>query len=196
MNFFVINFPANWLDTREKMADLNLNLPIWYKNLDYEYLLNICVVGQGDPGTQYTQVILQNIFQFMDVLKIILYLLTSSCPYSGTIIIPSFKLVKTVIMFIFHLSTISAFVKKLERTYLKGKSTNWRSKVHYLYMYMCKRYLLLHSSKILEFLLDQNFQKNASKSAVSYITRKFHAHELWQILNNVPKLFIKHNLWN
>ena len=134
-------------------------------------------------------------FQFMEVLKIILYLLILvSCPCSGTIIIPSFKLVKTVIMFIFHLSTISAFVKKLERTYLKGKSTNWRSKVHYIYM--CKRYLLLHSSKILEFLLDQNFQKNASKSAVSYITRKFPAHELWQILNNVTKLFIKHNLWN
>ena len=110
-------------------------------------------------------------FQFMEVLKIILYLLISSCPYSGTIIISSFKLVKTVIMFIFHLSTISAFVKKLERTYLKGKSTNWRSKVHYIYM--CKRYLLLHSSKILEFLLDQNFQKNASKSAIIYITRKF-----------------------
>ena len=70
----------------------------------------------------------------MGVLKIILYLLISSSPYSGTtIIIPSFKLVKTVIMFIFHLSTISAFVKKLECAYLKGKSTNWRSEVHYIY---------------------------------------------------------------
>ena len=156
----------------------------------------MCGWTRRSRHTVHTSHITKYFFQFMDVLKIILYLLISSSPYSGTIIIPSFKLVKTVIMFIFHLSTISAFVKKLERTYLKGKSTNWRSKVHYLYTYMCKRYLLLHSSKILEFLLDQNFQKNASKSAVSYITRKFHAHELWQILNNVTKLFIKHNLWN
>ena len=56
LNFFVINFPANWLDTREKLADLNLTLPIWYKNLDYEYLLNKCVVGQGDPGTHISHI--------------------------------------------------------------------------------------------------------------------------------------------
>ena len=154
------------------MADLNLNIPIWYKNLDYEYTSWIFVWLDKEIQAHSTHKSYYKIFfQFMEVLKIILYLLILSCPCSGTIIIPSFKLVKTVIMFIFHLSTISAFVKKLERTYLKGKSTNWRSKVHYLYyMYMCKRYLLLHSSKILEFLLDQNFQKNASKSAIIYIT--------------------------
>ena len=136
------------------MADLNLNIPIWYKNLDYEYTSWIFVWLDKEIQAHSTHKSYYKIFfQFMDVLKIILYLLISSSPYSGTIIIPSFKLVKTVIMFIFHLSTISAFVKKLERTYLKGKSTNWRSKVHYLYTYMCKRYLQLHSSKILEFCL-------------------------------------------
>ena len=176
------------------MADLNLNIPIWYKNLDYEYTSWIFVWLDKEIQAHSTHKSYYKIFfQFMDVLKIILYLLISSSPYSGTIIIPSFKLVKTVIMFIFHLSTISAFVKKLERTYLKGKSTNWRSKVHYIYTYMCKRYLLLHSSKILDFLLDQNFQKNASKSAIIYITLKFKVAILYFISSLIHEMKNKKN---